>query len=151
MSDATHNPTPTSGSTAGTGGTPPNPAQQAFGKYRTRLAAQPMAMGMGWPMPPSTMMLGEGHQGHRPGPHPLGSLSERLGSTVRLSVDLLNAALFNATNMLGALTSLERRQYGREGGCGCDCGCGQHSCGCKCCGGMDVECCRPGVHGCGCC
>jgi hypothetical protein len=125
---------------------PPNPAQAAFGKYRTRIAARPMEMpwdSAGWPMPPSAMMPGASP---RAAPHPLGSLSMRLGSTVRLSVDLLNATLVSAANALGGMASLERRE------CGCEDGCGHHDrcCGHDCCYQMELECCRPSVRGCGC-
>ena len=128
----------------------PNPAQAAFGKYRARLAGQPMGMppwgtSAGWPpMPPSAMMAGAYPQTM---PHPLGSLSHRLGSTLRLSVDLLNATLVSAAHALGGYGSLQRPGYGCGEGCGCHDGCRNHH---DCCREMGVACCYPGVHGCGC-
>jgi hypothetical protein len=128
-----------------------NPAQQAFGKYRTRLAAFPdpgSPWGAGqWPAPPSVVPMGAapGKAGA------MGSLGERLGDTVKLSIDLLNATLYGAANILAGLGAEERRC-----GCGCDdarggCGCGSGGdrCG-DCCDQMGVPCCRPNVSGCGC-
>ena len=119
-----------------------NPAQEAFGRYRTRIAAYPMAMG--WPTPPSAMMPGTMP---RSAPHPLGSLSERLGGTMRLGVDLLNATLMGAANMISGMAA-DRRGYG----CDCSRGRGWHDgyCGHDCCREMGVGCCSPGVRGCGC-
>jgi hypothetical protein len=159
MSDANNPATPAAPAKSGAAATPAadrpaaapgaaapgsNPAQEAFGRYRTRLAAYPAATG--WPTPPSAMMPG---QMPRSAPHPLGSLSERLGGTVRLSVDLLNATLLGAANMISGMAA-ERRGYGYS----CDCGCGRgwHDgrCGHDCCREMGVGCCSPGVRGCGC-
>jgi hypothetical protein len=78
-------------------------------------------------------------------PHPLGSLTERLGATLRLGVDLLNATLASGARALGGgmMPSQADDAWGGHG-CGCD------PCGYDCCGVMAAECCRPGVHGCGC-
>jgi hypothetical protein len=75
----------------------------------------------------------------------MGSLTDRLGTTIRLGVDLLNAVLASGASALGGGTSAH------WGGHGCGCGCerGDH-CGYDCCEVMAGECCRPGVHGCGC-
>lgn len=100
----------------------------------------------GWAMPPSMGALPNYPSANHfapPGvmrPHPMGSLTERLGSTLRLGVDLLNAALARGTSMLGG----GAMQWDAHG-CGCD------RCGHDCCDAMSAECCRPGAHGCGCC
>jgi hypothetical protein len=136
--------TPASGTTA---------AQDAFGKYKARLAG-PMMMPAtpGWAMPPSMAAMpplyppGYPYASQGPErPHPLGSLTERLGATLRLGVDLLNAALASGAHALGGGMA----GYGPWGGHGCECGCAD-PCGYDCCGVMGKECCRPGAHGCGC-
>ena len=143
-------PAPASGATA---------AQEAFGKYKARLAVGPVAMPVmpGWGMPPSMGAL----PGYPPGypyaasgperPHPMGSLTERLGATIRLGVDLLNAALASGASALGG--GMAPHPGGPWGGHGCGGGCGCERgdrCGYDCCEVMASECCRPGVHGCGC-
>ena len=134
---------------------PTNAAQDAFGKYKSRLAAAPAFMPHAgwhggahgappWGMPPSFAAM----PGAAASPHPMGSLTERLGATVRLGVDLLNAALASGASALGGVASFEQRMWGAEShhhGCDC-CGCGE-----DCCETMGCDCCRPGVHGCGCC
>ena len=144
-------PAPAAGATA---------AQEAFGKYKARLAGGPVAMpampgwGMpGWGMPPSMGAL----PGYPPGypyaapgperPHPMGSLAERLGATIRLGVDLFNAALARGASELGG--GMASQWGGPWGGHGCGCERGDR-CGYDCCEVMGNECCRPGVHGCGC-
>jgi hypothetical protein len=129
---------------------PATPAQEAFGKYKARLAGGPMAFPAmtGWGMPPSMGALpGYPMPAQGPsGPHPLGSLTERLGATVRLGLDLLNATLASGANALGGgmMPSPSGPWGGHGHGCGCD------SCGYNCCEVFDSGCCRPGVHGCGC-
>jgi hypothetical protein len=137
-------PAPASGATA---------AQEAFGKYKARLATAPVAMPVmpGCGMPPSMGAL----PGYPPGypyapqgsgqPHPMGSLTERLGATIRLGFDLFNAALARGASELGG--GMGSQQWGGHGhGCGCDHG---DRCGYDCCEVIANECCRPGVHGCG--
>lgn len=128
-------------------------ALEAFGKYKARLAGGPTAIPLmpGWAMPPSMGAL----PGYPPGlpyappgperPHPMGSLTERLGATVRLGVDLLNAALASGASALGG--GIGPQRWGEPWG---GCGCGGGSCGYDCCDVMGSKCCRPGVHGCGC-
>jgi hypothetical protein len=124
-----------------------NPAEQAFGKYRTRLAAFPdpaSPWGPGaWPAPPSAMPLGSAPPAKS---NYIGAVGERLGDTVKLSIDLLNAALYGAANALAGMADEERR-----GGCGCEDQRG--GCGCShdwdCCGHMDESHCRPHLNGCG--
>ena len=142
-------PAPASGATA---------AQEAFGKYKARLATAPVAMPVmpGCGMPPSMGAL----PGYPPGypyapqgsgqPHPMGSLTERLGATIRLGFDLFNAALARGASELGGGMGSQQwgGTWGGHGhGCGCDHG---DRCGYDCCEVMANECCRPGVHGCGC-
>ena len=75
----------------------------------------------GWAMPPSMGALPNYPPGYpfaQQGPerpHPMGSLTERLGATLRLGVDLLNAALARGTSMLGG----GAMQWDAH-----DCGCG---------------------------
>jgi len=129
-------------------------AQEAFGKYKARLAGGPMTMPPmpGWAMPPSMGPLPyypPGYPYAPPGPerpHPMGSLAERLGATLRLGVDLLNAALASGAHALGGGMA----GYGAWSSNRCECGCGD-PCGYDCCGVTGKECCRPGAHGCGCC
>lgn len=140
------------GSTPGSGTTE---AQQAFGKYKARLAGGPMMMMPpmpGWAMPPSMGPLPFYPPGYpyapqsAESPHPSGSLSERLGATLRLGVDLLNAALASGAHALGGGMA----GYGQWDAHGCECSC-CNPCGYDCCAVMGQECCRPGAHGCGCC
>jgi hypothetical protein len=86
-------------------------AQEAFGKYKARLAGGPMGLPMmpGWAMPPSMGALpgypaGFPYMPQGPQPeHPMGSLTQRLGTTIRLGIDLLNAALASSTGALGGM------------------------------------------------
>jgi hypothetical protein len=109
----------------------------------------------GWGMPPSMGALPTYPPGYpyaQPGPqrpHPMGSLTERLGATIRLGVDLLNAALASGASALGG--GMAPHSGGQCGGHGSGCGCERSDrCGYDCCEVMADECCRPGVHGCGC-
>ena len=119
----------------------PNPAQKAYGRYRTRLAGFPEPDSpwghAGWQAaPPSAMAFGRPQKPEPKTPDPMGSLTERLGDTVKLSLDLLNATLFSAANALSGLGERERggcdcgcdddRDRRHEGCCGCERGCGCH-------------------------
>lgn len=118
-----------------------NPAQAAFGKYKSRLAAMPA-----WAMPPSMGALPGfpfGNHGQQQ-PHAMGSLTERLGMTLRLGIDLLNAGLASGVSALGSGGSMP--DWGGHGG-GCGCEGNRH--GYDCCEVMGNGC-RPGAHGCGC-
>ena len=137
-----------------------NAAQEAFGRYRARVAGGPTMMPMmpgpmpGWGMPPSMAMFPQA-PGYMPtaapgGPHPMGSLTERLGATLRLGVDLLNAALASGAGALSGMGAAYSPGYGHggpwhTGGCGCESGCGY-----DCCEVLNCGCCRPGVSSCGC-
>ncbi len=106
-------------------------------------------------MPPSMTALPAGYpyapSGMR-GVHPMGSLTERLGATVRLGVDLLNAALASGASALTGLTAAPGVMGWAERGCGGGCSCGGgYGCGYDCCEAMGCGCCRPGVSACGCC
>ena len=78
-----------------------------------------------------------------------GGLAEGIGTTVRLGVDLLNAALFNSVKILGGFTGAYGYGHHDDGGCGCGCGCESccepSCCEPDCCG---RECCNPGVGTC---
>ena len=77
----------------------------------------------------------------------MGSLTERLGATIRLGFDLFNAALARGASELGGMGYQQWGGHGCGHGCGCD---HRDRCGYDCCEVMANECCRPGVHGCGC-
>lgn len=138
-------PAPESGDTA---------AQKAFRQHRSRLVGGPIAMPLmpGRAMPPSMGALPPYPPGYPYAPrgpdrpHQMGSLTERLGATVRLGVDLLNAALASGASALGGGMTTHLGGHGS----GCDCERGDRR-GYDCCEVMASECCRPGVHGCGCC
>ena len=136
--------------------TAPNPAQKAYGKYRTRVTAFPDTASpwgrAGWQAPPpSAMALGRAPKPSPKAPDPMGSLTERLGDTVKLTIDLLNATLFSAADALSGLGTRER------GGCDCDddrhrrsdaCCAGDHGHGCPDDGDWRRRC-RPRVTSCG--
>jgi len=126
-----------------------NKAQAEFQKYLKRMQEQGAIPGFimpggpsgpGWAVPPSVAML---PGGFAPQHHPEGSLTTRLGSTLRLGVDVLNAALAGGVRFLNGVSGAAYGEYGAEGGCGC--GCADNCCGSDCCG---CECCQPGVGNC---
>ncbi|HYM02484.1 MAG TPA: hypothetical protein VET85_06020 [Stellaceae bacterium] len=139
-----------------------NKAQAEFQRYKDRLDAErqafggfaPMAMMPGWAVPPSVVVpqapWGAGGHEMPPGPIATGSLGQRLGSTVRLGVDVVNLMLAGGVRMLGGLAGGYEAgwQQGGHGSYGCGCGCGDE-CGVDCCRllGGD-ECCRPSVGRC---
>lgn len=159
MSGSTPSPDETPATPAPAAGTPSSPAaggasaaQEAFGKYKARLAGGPAGFPMmpGWAMPPSMGALpgypaGFPYMPQAPQPeHPLGSLTHRLGTTIRLGIDLLNAALASSTGALGGMAMQPWGGSPHGQGYRCD------PCGYDCCDVMSCGCCRPGVHGCGC-
>ena len=77
----------------------------------------------------------------------MGGLSEGIGTTLRLGVDLLNAALFNSAKILGGFTGTYGYGHHDDGGygCGCESCCEPSCCQPDCCG---CECCNPGVGNC---
>jgi hypothetical protein len=156
---------------------PMNKAQAEFQRYMQRIHAQqpggppgflmPVGLTPGsdampaWAVPPSVAMLP--HAPGAPGflmPMPPaggagnGSLAGGLGSTFRLGVDLINAALAGGVRLLNGISGTAhgygQQECGHEG-CGCEAcrrGCGESDCcGYDCCGGCD-ECCRPSVGTC---
>jgi hypothetical protein len=154
---------------------PLNKAQQEFQRYLKRVQATlpgggpavMMPMGFapgesmpGWAVPPSVAMLPHAPAsggffvpmvpGGTPGD---GSLLHRLGSTVGLGVDVINAALAGGVRLLNGIAGghpgFGEYGHGQEG-CGCEacrpsC-CDSGCCGSDCCGGCD--CCRPSVGNC---
>lgn len=132
----------------------PNAAQQAFGQYKAKIATVAPLTPVGWGIPPSMTIPPVGYPyptSGMGGMHPMGSLAERLGATVRHGVDLLNAALASGTSALTGLSNPPGAMgYGCGGGCGGGCGCG-YGCGYDCCEAVGCGCCRPGVSACGCC
>jgi hypothetical protein len=147
-------------------------AQIEFQRYMNRMQSQPSGgapasampsgippggQGMpGWAVPPSVAMLpnSPGSAGFfvpmAPGGIPgVGSLTHQLGSTFRLGVDVINAALAGGVRLLNGIAS--RTQGYGEQGCGCEaCSggcCDSECCGNDCCGGCE-SCCRPGVGTC---
>lgn len=84
-----------------------------------------------------------------------GTVSERLGSTLRLGVEVANAVLANSLRLLHGLTGMTSElggalwPQGQGAGYGGGCGCG--SCGCDACASCGCgDCCRALEHGCGC-
>jgi hypothetical protein len=95
----------------------------------------------GWAMLPQPGMV-------QPAPLAMGPIGDRLGSTLRLGIDVLNMALAGSLRMLGSMG-----YGGQEQGCGCQCGCGGPSRQGSCCGndcgcGYEQDCCTPSVGSC---
>jgi len=157
--------------------TPMNKAQAEFQRYMNRIHGQQqrgapaLMMPLGfppssdampaWAVPPSVAMLphAPGSPGYfvaipQAGGTGDGSLAGGLGSTFRLGVDLINAALAGGVRLLSGISGTAhgygQQECGHEG-CGCPaCSqgcCGDECCGNDCCGGCD-ECCRPSVGTC---
>lgn len=145
-----------------------NKAQAEFQSYVKRVQAQqpgsipvfmmpsPQRGGAmpGWAFPPSVAMLPQG-----PGQFGAsvardvaaveGTLTHALGSTFRLGVDVLNAALAGSVRLLNGISgaAYPESECGDEG-CGCHSGCEscrEESCGHDCC--CD-PCCQPSVGRC---
>jgi len=142
-----------------------NKAQAEFQRYMKRMQGQQpggapvfmMPVGFhpggenipGWAVPPSVAMMpqGPGASGFfaampQGGAGGEGSLTHSLGSTIRLGVDVINAALAGSVRLLNGMSGMA---YGHpEPGCGCNAcsgGSGTDCCGCE-------ECCNPGVGTC---
>jgi hypothetical protein len=110
-----------------------------------------------WAMPPS-FSLSQPPQGWamlprpgvvQPAPFAVGPLSDRLGSTLRLGIDVINMALAGSLRLLGGIG-----YGGHEQGCCGYYGCGGNSCA-EHCGGYDCRCvfehdhcCTPSVGNC---
>ena len=146
-----------------------NKAQAEYQRYRKRMQGQnhggmqgyvAMPAGNegvpGWAVPPSVAMLTNGSGEYyaampQAGPHGQVSLSDSLGSTICLGVDVINAALAGGVRLLNGISGAAygHGEHGHHGcGCGCqssgDC-CGDDCCGSDCCG---CEGCQPGVGSC---
>jgi hypothetical protein len=156
----------------------PNKAQAEFDKYAQRRRAQAAATGadssaaigpeagaagffpgegLTWAVPFGVGMAPAFPSGPAPDPggaglgDSVGGLTGSIGATVRLGVDLLNAALFSGVKILGGFTGAYG--HGHDDGCGCGCGsgyvcescCEPSCCEPDCCG---CECCHPGVGSC---
>jgi hypothetical protein len=131
-----------------------NKAQAEFHRYKERLAHEamggggPFAVMPGWALPPSLAAM-PGPMFQQPAPMATGSLRLRLGSTLRLSVDLINSALAGGVRVMSGIGAgyemgwpAGYAQHGHGSGCGC---CGQNCCDYFGCG---EGCCRPGVGSC---
>ncbi len=126
----------------------PNKAQVEFDKYRMRMQAQQAgaapggvsyaAAGPSWAVPPSVAMLPR-YVNAPPAP-PQGSLTQGLGASLRLGIDLINAALAGGVRILGGFSEA----YDHEG-CGCESCCEPTCCEPDCC---ECDCCHPGVGTC---
>lgn len=146
----------------------PNKAQAEFDRYKARLGAtyQPQpGMMLPWAVPgggiPAWAVPGRGPggppggSGPQPGgPAAVSTVTSQLGDTLRLGIELLNAALgagASALSMgmggLGGSRMYSSQHHGY--GCGCP-SCRPQLCGCpSCCETFSCQpCCAPGVHGC---
>ena len=138
----------------------PNKAQAEFDRYSQRRQAQQAAAGPGgaagpfggpfpdggltWAAPFGLGMAPVYVAGPPPGPGGGGdgSLTQGIGTTVRLGVDLLNAALVSGIKVLGGFAG--GYGQGQHEGCGCGGGCGCEGC-------CEPSCCQPDCCGCDCC
>lgn len=132
-------------------------ASQPFaGPVQWAYVAPPPGAGHGWPLPPSVVQMGPppglGGPSFPGGAAPglqaaADTVGGRLGSTLGLGVDVLNAVLAGSIGLLQRFSA----GYGYAspaGGCGCggSCGCGGgHGGGCGCGGGCGDPC----MTGCG--
>jgi hypothetical protein len=134
-------------------------AQAEFARYKERVEASgaaapfasPRSVGAipAWSLQPGAAMPPPG------GPQAWGpagagsgattSAVQGLGTTIRLSVDALNAALANSIAMLGGASRAWSARYGDEG---CECGCNGYDCCCVM--GCGCGCCEPSVGTCCC-
>ncbi len=140
----------------------PNKAQAEFDRYARRRQAQQAAAGppggpaaapFGGPFPDGGLTwaapFGVGMAPvyvagppAGPGGGGDGSLTQGIGTTVRLGVDLLNAALVSGIKVLGGFAGGYGHGHQEGGGCGGGCGC--ESC-------CEPSCCQPDCCGCDCC
>jgi hypothetical protein len=151
-----------------------NRAQAEYQRYMKRMETQrpgsgpafmmPFAVTPGnegmplWAVPPSVAMLPHGTSSpglFAPMPHggtpEQSSLTTNLGATIRLGVDLINAALAGSVRLLSGISGVAYG-YGEAGYGQSNCGhpaCGCHaSCDCCCDDCCACECCNPGVGTC---
>jgi hypothetical protein len=140
---------------------PESKAQAEFTRYKQRVEAaagpgapfaSPLPVGAipAWSLQP-TMAAGPrlGPSSWGAGPAATGATSsvvQGLGTTIRLSVDALNAALANSIAMMGSASrTWSSYGYGRDCGCGCNDCCGYDCCSVMHCG---CGCCEPSVGTC---
>jgi len=116
-------------------------------------AATPPGAGPGWG-PPGQWAPGQWGRGPSSGADSP-SVSQGLGTTIRLGVDVLNAALSSSLLMLGGIGQTVGAVAWRDGSCGCDAGCDCCGpCACDCCSALDCGCgtcggcCEPSVGTC---
>ena len=143
----------------------PNKAQAEFDKYAQRRREQaatgpevaaagsfpgggltwavPLGVGMA-PAFPSGPASGQGPGGAGLGDS-VGGLTSSIGTTVRLGVDLLNAALFSGVKILGGFTGAYGHGHHEDCGCGSGYVC-ESCCEPSCC---EPSCCEPDCCGCG--
>jgi hypothetical protein len=181
----------TSGSFARAAGSPASPfaAGGPFASGGPFAAGGPFASPAGGPFPPVAGMpswafppslaalpgVGGFFASGAPGTSPPGSsIGDRLGTTLRLGIDVLNASLAGSVRLMsglyGAASSFGGAWPGASagygyacgcggaGGCGCGCsggggGCGRCDpcrtcCGYDCCAILGDPCCKPGVGSC---
>jgi hypothetical protein len=107
----------------------------------------PPGFAQGWAVLPQPGPVPPGPD--QPGPQAMYPLGDRLGTTLRLGIDVINMALAGSLRMLGGAG-----YGGHERDCGCPCGCGGHARQESCCGGHDCcevferDCCTPSVGSC---
>jgi len=128
------------------GGTPPSSPNPAGAGSPSPMGALPP-----WAMPPS-FSLPQPPQGWamltqpgvvQPAPLAVGPLGDRLGSTLRLGIDVINMALAGSLRLLGRMDD-----GGHAPGCGghsCAEHCGGYNC---CCVFEHGDCCTPSVGNC---
>jgi hypothetical protein len=145
-------------------GSEPSQAQAEFARWKDRAqqsdagSSAPFATPLptsaipAWSLqpPPPPPHGGPGHWGPGHGPGPAqgvrsGSIVNSLGATIRLGVDVLNAALASSLQMLD--TAGYSVGWGEEH---CDCGECDSCCGYDCCSvmGCGCGCCEPSVGSC---
>lgn len=116
-------------------------------------SAPPMTALPPWAMPPS-FSLPQSPQGWggmlpqpglvQPAPLAVGSLGDRLGSTLRLGIDVINMALVGSLRLLGGIGHGNHE----HGGCGSH-SCAEHCGGYNCCCVFEHnDCCTPSVGNC---
>ena len=128
-------------------------AQAEFARYKERVEAtgpgasfaSPLPVGAipAWSLQPAFAAAGVPGGGPRTGTAP--SVAEGLGTTIRLSVDALNAALANSIAMMGGTS-----RAWSSSSCGCDERSDSSDCGFDCCYvmGCGCGCCEPSVGTC---
>lgn len=140
----------------------PTPAQAEFARFKndTMQPTRGAAAGFATPLPTAAVpawSLAPAHpapppSGHGPGWGPApssgtgyASIIDGVGSTIRLGVEVLNAALSSSIVMLNAAGGWGRESYGYADPGGCGGGCGYDCCAVL---GAGCGCCEPSVGSC---